>query len=145
MFGDIAIEPVSLGLQIFSLVLALAGTAFIGVLYALLIDMLLTSRFQFRSRPLLPQQDHIVLIGLGRLGQRVAILLQELKQAVVGISTTELDSGILPQMPLVVDNVASAFTKVALESAKSAIVITEDDLENLEIGLMVHAANPHHS
>lgn len=143
LFGDIKPEtPLSLGLQVFSLALALAGTAFIGVLYALLIEMLLTSRFHFRSRPPLPQQNHIVLIGLGRLGQRVATLLQELKQSIAGISTSELDPRILPQMPLVVDNVASAFTKVHLESAKSAIVITEDDLENLEIGLMVHAANP---
>ncbi len=143
LFGDIRPEtPLSLGLQVFSLILALAGTAFIGVLYALLIEMLLTSRFHFRSRPPLPQQDHIVVIGLGRLSQRVATLLQEFKQAIVGISHADLDSGILPQMPLVVDNIASALTKVHLENAKSAIVITEDDLENLEVGLMIHAVNP---
>ncbi|AFZ30514.1 TrkA-N domain protein [Gloeocapsa sp. PCC 7428] len=143
LFGDIKPEtPLSLGLQVFSLILALAGTAFIGVLYALLIEMLLTSRFHFRSRPPLPQQDHIVVIGLGRLSQRVATLLQEFKQSIVGISHAELDPGILPQMPLVVDNIANAFTKVHLENAKSAIVITEDDLENLEVGLMLHALNP---
>ncbi|PIG93451.1 NAD-binding protein [Gloeocapsopsis sp. IPPAS B-1203] len=143
LFGDIKPEtPLSFGLQVFSLALALAGTAFIGVLYALLIDLLLTSRFHFSSRPPIPQQDHIVLIGLGRLGQRVATLLQEFKQSIAGISNTELDPGILPQMPLVIDNVISAFSKIHLENAKSAIIITEDDLENLEIGLMVHAANP---
>lgn len=88
------------------------------------------------------QQDHVVLIGLGRVGQQVATLLQELKQPLVGISSTALDPGILPQMPLIVGKIANALTKANLCNAKNIIVVTDDDLKNLEIGLMAHATNP---
>ena len=144
LFGEVKLPmPLSLGLQLFSLGLALAGTAFVGVLYALLTETLLTSRFQFfTSRSPVPKQNHVVLIGLGRIGQRVATLLQELKQPLVGITSTALDQGVLPQMPLIVSNIANALTKVNISNAKSIIAITDDDMENLEIGLMAHAINP---
>ena len=144
LFGTFKLTiPISWWLQLFSLGLALAGTALIAVLYALLTETLLTSRFQFfPSRPPLPQQNHIVLIGLGRVGQQVAALLQELKQPVVGITNTAITSNILPQIPMVVSNIGNALTKVNLGNAKSIIVVTDDDMENLEIGLMAHVVSP---
>lgn len=129
--------------QLLGIVLTLAGTAFVGVLYALLTEALLTSKFQFfKNRPPVPTHHHVVLIGLGRLGQRIAALLQELKQPLVGVSRSAIEPSILPQMPLVAGNFADALTKVNLAHAKTTLVVLGDDLENLEIGLMVHAANP---
>ncbi len=144
LFGTFKLTiPISWGSQLFSLGLTLAGTAFIGVLYALLTETLLTSRLQFfPSRPPLPQQNHVVLVGLGRVGARVAALLQELKQPVVGITNTAIAPNILPQIPLVVSNIGNALTKVNLGNAKSIIIVTDDDMENLEIGLMAHAVSP---
>lgn len=150
LFGSVefATQPVAAQqmpywLRLFSFGLSLTGEAFVGVLYALLTASLLTSRFQFfNSRPPVPQQDHIVVIGLGEVGQQVAALLQELKQPLVGITDIALARDILPQMPLIVSNIAKALTKVNLANAKSIIVLTDDDMENLEIGLMAHAANP---
>lgn len=144
LFGEVKLTlPLSFGLQLFSLGLALAGTAFIGVLYALLTETVLTSRFQFfSSRPPIPQQDHVVLIGLGRVGQRVAAFLQELKQPVVGITSQGIDSSILPQMPLIVGDISTALEKANPSQAKSIIVVTADDMLNLEIGLMAHAVSP---
>ena len=76
LFGTFELTtPIPWWSQLFSLGLTLAGTAFVGVLYALLTEALLTSRFEFfTSRPLVPQQDHIVLIGLNWVGQQVAAL-----------------------------------------------------------------------
>ncbi|MBF2027625.1 MAG: NAD-binding protein [Oscillatoriales cyanobacterium C42_A2020_001] len=129
--------------QLLGVVLTLAGTAFVGVLYALLTEALLTSKFQFfKNRPPLPDQHHVVLIGLNKLGQRIVAMLQELKQPVVGVNSSAIEPSLLPQMPLVVGSVAEALTKVNLAQAKTTIVVLDDDLENLEIGLMVHAANP---
>ena len=144
LFGTFKLTiPISWWLQMFSLGLTLAGTAFVGVLYALLTETLLTSKFQFfPSRLPVPKQDHVVLIGLGRLGQRVAALLQDLKQPLVGITNTEITPNILPQIPIIVGNIGNALTKVNLCNAKSVIVVTDDDMENLEIGLMAHALSP---
>lgn len=131
-------------LRLFSLGLTLAGTAFVGVLYALLTEALLTAKFQFKNRPPIPKQNHVVIIGLGRVGQRIAAILQDLKQPVVGIDSTALESSILPQMPMVVGNISEALTQVNLTQAQTTLVVLGDDMENLEIGLMVHAANPRH-
>ncbi|MDX2244711.1 MAG: NAD-binding protein [Leptolyngbyaceae cyanobacterium bins.302] len=129
--------------QLLGVVLTLIGTAFIGVLYALLTEALLTSKFQFfKNRPPVPRQHHVVLIGLNKLGSRIVELLQDLKQPIVGISTTAIEPGILPQLPLVHGNIADTLSQVHLSHAKTAIIVLDDDLENLEIGLMVHAANP---
>ncbi|MEH1907076.1 MAG: NAD-binding protein [Nostoc sp.] len=130
-------------LRLFSLGLTLTGQAFVGVLYALLTDALVTSRFHFfNSRPPMPQRNHVVIIGLNRLGQRVAALLQELNQPLVGIHPTTLDQGTLPDMPLIVGNASEALTKVNLSHAKSIVLVGDDNMENLEIGLMAHAMNP---
>jgi Trk K+ transport system NAD-binding subunit len=130
-------------LQFISLLLGLAGTAFVGVLYALLTEILLSARFQLlRRRPPVPQQDHVVVIGLGRVGQGVAAMLQEFKQAVVGITNTELDPNILPELPVITGNFAEALKLANLRAAKSVLVATDDEMLNLEIGLMAHATNP---
>ncbi|MEH2234984.1 potassium channel family protein [Nostoc sp.] len=130
-------------LRLFSLGMTLTGQAFVGVLYALVTDALVTSRFQFfNSRPPMPQRNHVVIIGLNRLGQRVAALLQELNQPLVGIHPTTLDQDTLPDMPLIVGNATEALAKVNLSRAKSIVLVGDDNMENLEIGLMAHAMNP---
>ena len=147
-YGDLFSEvqltlPIPWWLRFFGLLLTLSGTAFIGVLYALLTQRLLSWRLQFLAkRPPLPDQNHVVVIGLGRVGQRVVTLLQTLKQPLVGIARNELDPQTLPQTPLVIGTVANALAQVNLATAKSVVAVTEDEMENLEMGLMAHAANP---
>lgn len=143
LFGQLKLTmPIPWWLQLFSLGLTLAGTAFVGVLYALLTEALLTTRFQLlKRRPPVPQQDHVVLIGLDRVGQRVATLLQEFKQPVVGITSIELDPNVLPQLPVITGNYTEALKRANLSTAKSVLVATDDEMVNLEVGLMAHAAN----
>ncbi|HBB31197.1 MAG TPA: potassium transporter TrkA [Cyanobacteria bacterium UBA8803] len=144
LFGQLPLKtPMPGWLQLFSLGLTLVGTAFVGVLYALLTESLLSARFQFlQRRPPVPQKDHVVLIGLDRVGQQVAARLQEFKQPVVGITSTELDPNILPDLPVITDDFARALEMANLPTAKSVLVATDDEMVNLEVGLMAHAANP---
>lgn len=128
--------------QFFSLTLTLVGTAFIGVLYALLTEKLLTLRFEFAERrPPLPEKDHVVVIWLGRVGRRVVTLLQDLKQPVIGIHPEALDADVLPLLPLVTGDVAATLSKVNLAEAKSVVAVSDDELQNLEMGLMAHRVN----
>ncbi len=132
-------------LRLLSLGLTLAGTAFVGVLYALLTDKLLSSKFQFLfpgARTPKPRQDHVVLIGLNRVGRQIATLLLELKQPLIAVTQRALDTNISPRIPVIVDNFAAALTKVNLARAKSVVVVTDDQMENLEISLMAHSFNP---
>ena len=130
-------------LQLFSIIMTVAGTIFIGIFYAMLTERLLAARFQFsKRRPPVPKADHVVLVGLGRVGQGVAALLQDFKQPIVGVHATALDPNVLPQTPLVIGNLKNALTKVNLATAKSVIAVTDDEIINLEIGLRANAANP---
>jgi Trk K+ transport system NAD-binding subunit len=144
LFGQVQPKPAFPWMvQLFWLSLALAGTAFVGVLYALLTESLLTANFQLmKRRPPIPERDHIVLIGLGRVGQRIATLLQEFKQPIAAINSTDLDPGILPQLPLIVGNPTGVLNRVNLETAKSVIIVTDDEVKNLELALMSRAVNP---
>lgn len=130
-------------LQLFSLGLTLAGTAFVGVLYALLTQALLSTRFQFlQQRPPVPSQDHIILVGLGRVGQRVATILQEFQQPLVAITRKDLEPNFLPQLPVISGNFTEGLKKANLAKAKSILIATDDEILNLEIGLMANNANP---
>ena len=62
--------PVPLWLRFISLGMAIIGTAFVGILYGFLTERILAARFQLnKRRPPVPQQDHVVVVGLGRVGQ----------------------------------------------------------------------------
>ncbi|WP_448561565.1 potassium channel family protein [Trichothermofontia sp.] len=130
-------------LQSFSLSLTLIGTIFVGVVYALLTEKLLTAQFQFLARrPPVPTQGHAVIIGLGRVGQQVVGRLQEFKQPLVGVHSSPLATDILPQMPLVVSKeVTQILPKLNLKTAKSVVAVTEDELANLEAALTARAAH----
>ena len=129
-------------LHLFSVGMTVAGTLFIGILYATLTERVLAARFQFlKRRPPVPKANHVVLIGLGRVGQRVATLLQEMKQPLVGVHEVALDPGVLPQIPLVTGSIRDTLARVNLATAKSMIIVTDDEVRNLEIALMAQAAN----
>lgn len=145
IFGNIQeVLPIPWWLQVFSLAMTVAGTVLVGVLYALLTEALLSAKFQLaKRRPPVPLQGHAVIIGLGRVGQQVAALLQRFQQPLVGVSLNgELESNILPEIPLIVGKAAEALPQANLPAAKSVVVITDDEILNLEIALMSQSANP---
>lgn len=144
LFGQLKIPfPVPGWLHLFNIAMSVAGTVFVGIIYAVMTERLLSTRFQFsKGRPQVPKADHVVLVGIGRVGRRVAQLLQELRQPLVGVHTKDLEPGILPQMPLVLGNINNALTKVNLQTAKSVIVLTDDEVANLEIALKARTVNP---
>jgi Trk K+ transport system NAD-binding subunit len=139
----ISTDPAPAWLRFFGLILTIIGTALLGLLYGLLTESLLSARFQFLSRrPPIPDQDYVVLVGLGRVGQGVAKFLQDFKQPLVAIANSEVDPTLLPNIPLISGNINSALEKISLAKAKSLIAVTDDEMLNLELAMMTHAANP---
>ncbi|MDZ8054450.1 MAG: NAD-binding protein [Aulosira sp. ZfuVER01] len=144
LFGQLQLPfEIPWWLHLFSISQTVAGTVFVGILYAIMTERVLAAKFQFsRRRFPVPKADHIVLIGLGRVGKGVAQLLQELQQPLVGVHATELETDILSTMPLIIGNIKNALSRVNLATAKSVIVVTDDEVTNLEIALMTRASNP---
>jgi voltage-gated potassium channel Kch len=147
IFGGLADPalPVPPSVQFFCLLVTIASLASVLGVLGLITDSLLSSRFDFlRKRPRLPKQNHIVIVGFGRVGQRVAALLREFKQSVVAITaslTESLETTAFPhQIHLLVGDPVTELAKVNLATAKGVIVVTEDQMLNLEVALMAREA-----
>jgi voltage-gated potassium channel Kch len=124
--------------------LTIIGTAFVGVLYASLTEALLSAKFQLvRTRPAIPQKEHLVIVGLGKVGQQVANYLKQVQQPQVGITfNPDFDRSILPDIPLIIGNLKESLTRANVNTAKSIIVTTDNEMLNLEIALMTRLINP---
>jgi voltage-gated potassium channel len=92
--------------------------------------------------------DHIVLVGMGRLGYRTYRLLKRLGQAVVVVES-EADNQFLDVVRqdgsplLIADARRDAVLKEAnVERARSIICATNNDLTNLEVALDSRRLNP---
>lgn len=130
-------------LQLMHLTYTLAGTASIAVLYALLTESLLVTKFQLPiKRPPIPKHDHIVVVGLGRVGRGVSEFFLKLNQAVVGVNEEPLESSVLPQLPVVVGDLANSLNRANLEAARGVVICTNDEIANLEIGMIANSVSP---
>jgi Trk K+ transport system NAD-binding subunit len=131
-------------IKFFGLFLTVIGTAFVGVLYALLTEALLSSKFQFsQRRPSTPKQDHIIIIGLGRIGTQVSKLLLQFNQLLLGITNNyNFKQNLLPQMSIIFGNFFENINKINIQKAKSVVITTNDEILNLEIALMINSLNP---
>jgi len=74
MFAQLKLPfRISLWMLLFSLMMTMAGAVVMGMLYAFLTARVLSARLQFRHRPArIPRSRHVVVIGMGPLGRRVA-------------------------------------------------------------------------
>jgi Trk K+ transport system NAD-binding subunit len=150
VFGGLQTDPVPLWVQLICLLVTAIGILFLLGVLGLIADSLLSYRFESRTQhPPIPTQDHIVLVGLGSVGERVAVLLQDFKQSMVVLSDRTSDrsdqideSNLSPQTPLVTGQIIKSLTKANLATAKSIVVATEDQMLNLEVALVARAANP---
>ena len=138
-----AIHPFPGGCDFFGLLLTLTGIALVGLIYGFITEHLLSMQFQFlQRRPSVPKDGHIVILGLGGVGRRVAGILHQLHLPLVGITNQGPDPTIPPQIPIVQGKIADALGKVNLATAKSVVTVTRDDLDNLEVALMAKQVNP---
>jgi Trk K+ transport system NAD-binding subunit len=128
-------------LRLFGLLQTITGTVLIGALYALITSHILATRFDFNKRPRFPEHDHIIVIGWGRIGQKVTRILSDFRQPFIVITK---DQPRIPNpFPILagIDDTGRALSHVNLENAKGVISVTNDEMTNLELGLMAHGIN----
>lgn len=93
------------------------------------------------SRPRLPDKDHVLVVGMGQVGQQIARLLLQSGQSVAGLTRQGLDDNTLGDLPLMVGKLPDTLDRVELERAKSIVFATDDEIANLEMALMVRQAS----
>ncbi|MFK8182087.1 MAG: NAD-binding protein [Phormidesmis sp.] len=113
----------------------------LGVL-GLVAERLLNSRFDFlQKRPRIPRKDHVVVVGLGRVGRKVATLLADLNQPLVALDTQPNTTEIPLQIPLLTGSILKELPMANLAAAKSVIAVTNDQMLNLEVALFAAEKN----
>ncbi len=131
-------DPVTPGwVLLVCLMITLASILVVLGVLGLVAEQLLRSRFDFlQKRPRIPRSNHIVVVGLGRIGRKVTNLLVDLNQPLVAIDAQPRSQALFPQVPLLIGNVLEELTAANLATAKSIIAVTDDQMLNLEIALL---------
>jgi voltage-gated potassium channel Kch len=127
------------------LIALLFAAAFTGGLVERLIGRRLTGLIGRRS---VPRSDHVVVVGLGQVGLRLALLLRRCGVAVVAIDDRDdgENVGHAKEMglPVVIGRGAdpSLLKRLSLERALALAAVTADDLENIEVTIAARALAP---
>ncbi|MGB3293034.1 MAG: NAD-binding protein [Phormidesmis sp.] len=145
---DIA-EKSSAAVKVFTAVMMLLGAGVIGVFYALLNDLVLGSRLRsFWEVTRVPQKGHYIICGMGGTGLKVAQQLLSQGHKAVVIERDEnsrfLGMARAQQIPVIRSDASLPVTLEAanIERANALIVVTSDDMSNLEISLTAKELAP---
>jgi Trk K+ transport system NAD-binding subunit len=144
-FGDFTFRWQSPWLVAFAICLMLAGALFVAVLFALLTNMIVSRRIEesLGRAHITGLSGHVLVIGLGTVGLRVARQLRAAGRDVVVVEKDEHNRHLGQVRALGVPVVIADATlpevlgSVRLAAASAVAVLTSDDLANLETGLAV--------
>jgi Trk K+ transport system NAD-binding subunit len=144
-FGDFYFRDQVGWLRLWAVLLILMGAALVAIATALLTNALVSRRLEqsLGRQRLTGLEDHIVVIGLGRVGSAVATGLRD-----AGYEVAVIDGGegqrFVPQMraagiPVLIGDATLPETQRAagIHRAAGVAVLTSDDLVNIETGLAV--------
>ena len=127
------------------LVALLFAAAFTGGLVERLIGRRLTGLLGRRA---VPRSDHVVVVGLGQVGLRLALLLRRCGMSVVAVDEHDDGENVGHAkelgLPVVIGRGAdpSLLKRLSLEHAVALAAVTQDDLENIAVALAARAIAP---
>src|SRR5688572_26663633 len=127
------------------LVALLFAAAFTGGLVERLIGRRLTALLGRRA---VPRSDHVVVVGLGQVGLRLALLLRRCGVSVVAVDEREDGENVGHakelDLPVVIGRGAdpSLLKRLWLEHALALVAVTNDDLQNIRVTLAARALAP---
>ncbi len=143
-YGDFSFLGQPTWLRMFGIGLMLAGVTTMAVLVAFISDLLLSRRVaQWASRSYVGYVfDHVIVVGLGTFGNRVAIDLRTADRNVVVIER-DPDNRFLSSMaelgvPVIIGDATLRKTleDARIDVASAVAVVTDDDMTNIEAGIV---------
>ncbi len=141
--GDLDFKlPIPWWLRLFGLMLTLSGTLFVGLVYAVFTQFLLSMRFKFNRDIPIPETDHVIVYGIRRVGLVVAERLMQFGQSLVGVDEMKSVNKNISYVPLAGHAVETALIKANVQGAKCLVALSRDELENLEVGLLARSISP---
>ena len=144
-FGEV--QPLTTGGRIFTVVLLLAGVAFVayGLDYLLTANLGATWSKRRMMRIIENLENHVIVCGYGRVGQSAVVSLQSSKREVVIVEKSAEKTAVLEQLGLnYLEGDATkdeVLLQAGIERASGLLVCTGDDARNLFIVLSARALN----
>lgn len=123
--------------QLFNILAIVAGTVLLWVLLSHITAMVLAERFESRmTKRASRMRDHVVVVGLGKIGYRVVQVLDELGIPTVAIEhapNSRFLDAVATHTPVISGDgqLAENLQRAAVERARCVIACTNDDLANL--------------
>jgi Trk K+ transport system NAD-binding subunit len=144
-YGDYSFRGEPPWLVLFAVVLMMAGALFVAVFFALVTNMLVSRRIEesLGLQKITTQRGHVLVIGLGTVGLRVARQLHAAGRDVVVIEKSERNRHLgqlrALKIPVMIADATlpEVLADARLAAASAVAVLTSDDLANLETGLAV--------
>jgi len=123
----------------------LSAACFTGGLINRLVDSRLTGLLGRRA---VPRRDHVVVVGLGQVGLRLAMLLRETGVPVVAVDDRDEGENVGHArergLPVIIGRGAdlSLLKRLSLDRAIALAAVTNDDLQNIAVTLAARAVAP---
>ncbi len=147
-YGDFSLLAAPPGLKLYGILLMLLGAMLLATLYAIIADLVLTARMEalLGRRPVTLSQ-HLVVVGLGKVGYAVASALTAMGLPVAAIEANDASENVAAaraRFPVIIGDAARASVrrKAGLERAAVLLALTEHPMLNLSLALHARAANP---
>lgn len=128
--------------KVFSASAMLLALGFTAVLTAGLVNRLLDPRLTGAfGRSAVPRRDHVVVVGLGQVGQRLCELLRDLGVPVVAVERDPDAKNIARakdrRLPVVIGDGADHRTlrRLSIRTARALAAVTSDDVENIAVAV----------
>jgi Trk K+ transport system NAD-binding subunit len=135
--------------QAAQLVLTIAGLALLPLITAAVVDSMVNARLALsRGRGVVQREDHVVLVGLGSVGDRVMRQLVDLGVDVVAIDRLADARGAKTAerlgVPFIVGDAAREETlrAASISTSRALVVVSTDDVTNLQAALNARAVRP---
>jgi Trk K+ transport system NAD-binding subunit len=144
-YGDVSFVQQATWLRVFSIVLMFVGMTTTAVLIAFIADLLLSRRFVHSAgrRKVRHLRNHVIVVGLGSVGIRV---VSELTAAGYDVAVIENDDDnpFLPvaaelDVPVIFGDATMEQTleSACIDRARAVTVLTQDDMVNIETGIVL--------
>ncbi len=148
-YGDITPLHEGAGLKVIVMGLMLIGALSLALVYALITDAVVGVRLarSLGERPR-PRRDHVVVLGLGRIGQRVVEDLVARRIPCVAVERNENAPGVHAarrlRVPVMLADISApaVLDGLHIPSARCLMVVTDDDAANLAAALAARTLAP---
>ncbi len=139
--GGLGDPPVPAWVEMFCLTTTVISIIYVLGVLGIIADSVISSKFDFLKAGIpIPEEDHVVIVGFGRLGQKVARLLHELNQPIVILTSQTGDLHPPPQTPIISGTKPQDLEKANVQTARSVVAVTDNQMLNLEVTLLAKNA-----